>query len=222
MRILVAEDDRALRDVLSRGLREHSYIVDAVADGAAAIKFLRSYEYALVILDWRMPEASGLDVLRWMRQHESPAAVLMLTARDAHADRVIGLDSGADDYVVKPFDFDELLARTRALLRRPRAAHSPELNVGDLRFNPAARQVWAGARLLSLTGTELGILEALMRHAPAVMRRRAIALQVWDHESDAMGSNTIDVHLARLRSKIAGSHARIETVRGVGYRIIGT
>lgn len=222
MRILVAEDDRALREVLSRGLREHGYTVDAVGDGAAAIKFLRSYEYAVAILDWRMPEVSGLDVLKWLRQHQSPTAVLMLTARDAHADRVIGLDTGADDYMVKPFNFDELLARTRALLRRPRTALPPELSVGDLRFDPATRQVWAGTRPLSLTITELGILEALMRHSPAVMRRRAIALQVWDHESDAMGSNTIDVHLARLRSKIAGSHVRIETVRGVGYRIIGS
>jgi DNA-binding response OmpR family regulator len=146
----------------------------------------------------------------------------MLTARDTHADRVVGLDTGADDYVVKPFDFDELLARTRALMRRPRAAHPPELAIGDLRFDPATRQAWAGSRQLALTGTELGILEALMRHSPAVMNRRAIALQVWDRESDAMGSNTIDVHLARLRSKIAGGHVRIETVRGVGYRIIGT
>jgi DNA-binding response OmpR family regulator len=219
MRILVAEDDRALREVLSRGLREQQYTVDAVADGAAAMKFLQSYEYAVAIIDWRMPEVSGLDVLKWLRRHDSATAVLMLTARDAHSDRITGLDSGADDYMVKPFDFDELLARMRALQRRPRAAHQPQLSVGDLRFDPATRQLWAGTRELSLTGTELGILEALMRHSPAVMRRRAIALHVWDHESDAMGSNTIDVHVARLRSKLADSRVRIETVRGVGFRI---
>jgi DNA-binding response OmpR family regulator len=222
VRILVAEDDAGLRDVLSRGLREHHYTVDAVADGAAAIKFLRSYEYAVAILDWRMPDVSGLDVLGWLRRHDSATAVLMLTARDAHSDRVAGLDAGADDYLVKPFDFDELLARMRALQRRPRAAHPPQIAVGDLRFDPATRQIRAGDRELSLTGTELGILEALMRHSPAVLRRRAIALQVWDHESDAMGSNTIDVHVARLRAKLAGAHVRIETVRGVGFRIAGT
>jgi DNA-binding response OmpR family regulator len=222
VRILVAEDDRALREVLSRGLREHHYAVDAVADGAAAIRFLRSYEYAVVVLDWRMPEVSGLDVLGWLRRQDSATAVLMLTARDAHADRVAGLDAGADDYLVKPFDFDELLARMRALQRRPRVAHPPQITVGDLRFDPAARRIWAGDRELSLTGTELGILEALMRHSPAVLQRGAIALQVWDHESDAMGSNTIDVHVARLRSKLAGAHVRIETVRGVGFRIAAT
>jgi two-component system response regulator QseB len=221
LRVLIAEDDRSLREVLSRGLREHRYTVDAVPDGAAALRFLRSYEYAIVILDWRMPEVSGLDVLKWLRSHDSRAAVLMLTARDAHSDRVAGLDAGADDYLVKPFDFDELLARMRALQRRLGGSGAPQLVVGDLRFDPATQQVWAGGRPLSLTSTELGILEALMRQSPAVMRRRAIAQQVWDHEADAMGSNTIDVHLARLRSKLAGGHVRIQTVRGVGFRIVG-
>ncbi|HXS65408.1 MAG TPA: response regulator transcription factor [Streptosporangiaceae bacterium] len=220
MRVLIAEDDRGLRDVLSRGLRENSYAVDAVPDGAAALRFLRSYEYAIAILDWRMPEVSGLEVLRWLRSHEAATAVLMLTARDAHADRVAGLDAGADDYLVKPFDFDELLARMRALQRRAGATRTPQLVVGDLRFDPATREVTAGGAPVSLTGTELGILEALMRHSPAVMRRPIIAQHVWDHEIDAMGSNTIDVHIARLRSKLAGGQVRIQTVRGVGFRIV--
>ena len=115
MRVLVAEDDRGLREVLARGLRENGYVVDAVADGQQAVQFLRSYDYAIAVLDWRMPEMTGLEVLQWMRRRESPAAVLMLTARDAPADRVTGLDQGADDYMVKPFDFGELLARLRAL-----------------------------------------------------------------------------------------------------------
>jgi DNA-binding response OmpR family regulator len=144
----------------------------------------------------------------------------MLTARDAHADRVAGLDAGADDYLVKPFDFDELLARMRALQRRAGATRTPQLVVGDLRFDPATREVTAGGAPVSLTGTELGILEALMRHSPAVMRRPIIAQHVWDHEIDAMGSNTIDVHIARLRSKLAGGQVRIQTVRGVGFRIV--
>ncbi len=222
MRVLVAEDDSGLRDVLARGLRENGYVVDAVADGEAAMRFLRSYDYAIAVLDWRMPTVSGLEVLQWMRRRESPAAVLMLTARDAPADRVTGLDQGADDYLVKPFDFSELLARMRALQRRPRALQATQLVVGDLRFDPARREVLVGTRQPALTATELGILEMLLRRSPAVVPRRLIALHVWEHEADAMGSNTIDVHLARLRSKLAGGMVRIEAVRGVGYRIVGT
>jgi two-component system, OmpR family, response regulator len=145
----------------------------------------------------------------------------MLTARDAPADRVTGLDQGADDYLVKPFDFGELLARLRALQRRPRGVQPPQLVVGDLRFDPATREVHVGAGRPALTTTELGILEMLLRRSPAVVPRRLIAAHVWDHEADALGSNTIDVHLARMRSKLAGGMVRIETVRGVGYRIVG-
>jgi two-component system copper resistance phosphate regulon response regulator CusR len=166
MRVLVAEDDRGLRDVLARGLRENGYVVDTVADGRAAVQFLRSYDYAVVVLDWRMPALSGLDVLHWMRRRASPAGVLMLTARDAPADRITGLDQGADDYLVKPFDFGELLARMRALQRRPRVLQAPQLIVGDLCFDPAAREVRVGAKRPALTATELGILEALLRRSP--------------------------------------------------------
>jgi len=222
MRILVAEDNRGLRDVLARGLRENGYAVDAVADGAEALAFLRSYEYAVAVLDWRMPGISGLEVLQDMRRRRSPTPVLMLTARDAPADRVTGLDQGADDYLIKPFDFGELLARLRALLRRPPSVQATKLAVGDVVLDPAERAVRVGSRAPALTGTEHGILEMLMRHSPAVVPRRAIALQVWDNEADALGSNTIDVHLARLRSKLAGGRVRIEAVRGVGYRIVAS
>jgi two-component system copper resistance phosphate regulon response regulator CusR len=221
VRVLVAEDDTGLRNVLARGLRENDYVVDAVADGEEALQFLRSYDYELAILDWRMPGMSGLEVLRWIRRHQRPTPVLMLTARDAHADRVTGLDEGADDYLVKPFDFAELLARLRALQRRPQTVQQPELIVGDLRFDPATRTVAVGGREPVLTATEYGILELLVRRSPAVVPRRSIAMNVWDDEADAMGSNTIDVHLARLRSKLAGGMVRIETVRGVGYRLVG-
>ena len=220
--MLVAEDDSGLRDALARGLRENGYVVDAVPDGQTAVQFLRSYDYEVAVLDWRIPGKSGLEVLQWIRRRESPAAVLMLTARDAPVDRVTGLDQGADDYLVKPFDFGELLARMRALQRRPRALQAPQLVVGDLRFDPPTRDVQVGSRQATLTATELAILEMLMRRSPAVVQRRLIALHVWEHEADAMGSNTIDVHLARLRSKLAGGMVRIETVRGVGYRIVGT
>ncbi len=220
MRVLVAEDDRGLREVLSRGLRERDYVVDAVGDGEEAVRYLRSYEYELAILDWRMPAMSGLDVVRWMRLHKLPTPVLMLTARDAHADRVTGLDEGADDYLVKPFDFAELLARLRALQRRPSAVQAPELAIGDLRFDPASRQVLVASQQPALTAIEFSILELLVRKSPAVVPRRSIAVNVWDDEADAMGSNTIDVHLARLRAKLAGGMVRIETVRGVGYRLV--
>jgi DNA-binding response OmpR family regulator len=220
VRVLVAEDDSGLRDVLARGLRENGYIVDAVADGQAALGYLRSFEYELAVLDWRMPVMTGLEVVRWMRRRQIPTAVLMLTARDAPADRVAGLDEGADDYLIKPFDIGELLARMRALQRRPSVLQQPKLSVGDLVFDPAARTIRVGAHAPDLTVTEFGILEMLVRRSPAVVARRSIAVQVWADEADAMGSNTIDVHLARLRAKLAGGMVRIETVRGIGYRIV--
>jgi DNA-binding response OmpR family regulator len=220
MRLLVAEDDRGLREALTRGLRENGYTVDAVPDGQTAQDYLRSYTYEVVVLDWRMPAVSGLEVLQWMRRGGLGTAVLILTARDAPADRVTGLDQGADDYMVKPFDFAELLARIRALQRRPRTAQPPQLVVGDVLFDPATREVRIGAQRPTLTSTERGILEILMRRSPAVVDRRAIALGVWDNEADALGSNTIDVHMARLRAKLAAGQVRIESVRAVGYRIV--
>ncbi|HEY2505453.1 MAG TPA: response regulator transcription factor [Streptosporangiaceae bacterium] len=221
MRVLVAEDDAGLRGVLAQGLREHDYVVDAVADGNEAIRYLRGLEYELAVIDWRMPGMSGLDVVRWMRRHQQPARILMLTARDAPADRVSGLDEGADDYLVKPFDFGELLARLRALQRRAGPSGPPELVIGDLRFDPAIRQVLVAGEPAVLTATEFGILELLMRKSPAVVHRRSIALHVWADEADALGSNTIDVHLGRLRAKLASSAVRIQTVRTVGYRLTG-
>jgi len=216
----VAEDDPGLRSVLERGLRENGYVVDVVPDGERALAFLRTYEYEVAVLDWRMPGISGLDVVREMRRRGSPLPILMLTARDTANDRVTGLNEGADDYLVKPFDFDELLARIRALQRRSPALQSPRLVVGDLVYEPSTREVRIGSTHPSLTATELSILEILMRRSPAVVERRSIALHAWNEEADALGSNTIDVHLARLRAKLATAHVRINTVRGVGYRIV--
>ncbi|HET9058277.1 MAG TPA: response regulator transcription factor, partial [Acidimicrobiales bacterium] len=210
----------ALRSVLERGLREHGYVVDAVPDGEQAIGFLRTYEYEVAVLDWRMPKMSGLDVVKAMRARRSTVPVLMLTARDTAADRVLGLDEGADDYLVKPFDFGELLARLRALQRRPAALQPSPLTVGDVVYEPVTRAVVVGGGDIVLTATELSILELLMRRSPGVVQRRSIALHVWDEEADAVGSNTIDVHLARLRAKLANAHVRIETLRGVGYRLV--
>ena len=194
-------------------------MVDAVPDAERALAFLRTYQYEVAVLDWRLPGMSGLDVVKDLRRRGSSLPVLMLTARDTTAERVEGLDAGTDDYLVKPFDFDELLARLRALQRRAPATQPPTLVLGDLSLDPATRKVRIGAEQPILTKTEIAILELLLRKSPAVVNRRTIALNAWDDEADAVGSNTIDVHLARLRAKIAASHVRIETVRGIGYRI---
>ena len=220
MRVLVAEDDPGLRSVLERGLREQGYVVDAVADGADALAYLRSYQYEVAVLDWRMPKKTGIEVLTEMRRRGDRTAVLMLTARDTTEDRVEGLNLGADDYLVKPFSFAELVARITALQRRPALTVDPVLTCGDLVFDPTSRVVTRRGAAVTLTAIETGLIELLMRRSPAVVSRRTMAVQVWDDEADAVGSNTIDVHVGRLRGKLGDATARIETVRGTGYRMV--
>jgi two-component system, OmpR family, response regulator len=219
VRVLVAEDDAGLRDVIVLGLQDGGYHVDAVARGDDAIDQLRWYEYDVAILDWRMPGAEGIEVVRWARSHERPTAILLLTARDTPADRVRGLDTGADDYLVKPFDFGELLARVRALQRRPRGVETPVLHLGRVALDPARRQVQVDDRDPGLTPTEYLILELLLRRVPAVVSRKMLAEHAWADETDPLGSNAIDVQMSRLRAKLTGSATRIVTVRGAGYRI---
>jgi two-component system copper resistance phosphate regulon response regulator CusR len=219
MRVLVAEDDEGLREVLVLGLSEAGYHVDAVDRGDDAIDYLKWYEYDVAVVDWRMPGAEGIDVVAWARKHDRPTAMLMLTARDTPADRIRGLDTGADDYLVKPFDFGELLARVRALQRRPRGVDAPVLRAGRLTLDPVTRVVAADGRELSLTGTEYRLLELLLRRSPAVVDRKAIAEHVWADETDPVGSNAIDVQLSRLRAKLPDAGVRIATVRGAGYRL---
>jgi DNA-binding response OmpR family regulator len=220
MRVLVAEDDPGLRSVLERGLREQGFVVDAVADGTDALAYLRSYQYEVAVLDWRMPKKTGIEVLTEMRRRGDRTAVIMLTARDTTEDRVEGLNLGADDYLVKPFSFAELVARITALQRRPALTVDPVLTCGDLVFDPTSRVVTREGRAVTLTAIETGLIELLMRRSPAVVSRRTMAVQVWDDEADAVGSNTIDVHVGRLRGKLADATARIETVRGTGYRMV--
>ena len=220
MRVLVAEDDGSLGEVLAAGLRNHGYVVDLVTDGTLALTYSRCYDYAVAVLDWLMPEVSGIDVVHQLRRSGIQTPVLLISGKTAPEDRVAGLDAGADDYLVKPFVFAELLARVRALQRRPPDVLPPRLVVGDLEWDPASREVRIGDRRPMLTSTEVGILETLMRISPAVADRRQIAQHVWTNEIDTLSSNTIDVHLARLRAKLIGSAVRIETVRGVGYRIV--
>jgi DNA-binding response OmpR family regulator len=220
VRVLVAEDDPALRSVLERGLRENGYVVDTVADGSAALRHLHSYDYDVAILDWRMPQRTGIEVVEEARRDGHQTPILMLTARDTATDRVTGLNVGADDYLVKPFDFAELIARIRALQRRPPLTLAPVLECADLQFDPSTRVLAVAGKSISATTIETSLIELLLRRSPAVVTRRMIAEQVWDDEADAVGSNTIDVHVGRVRSKLGGSRARIETVRGLGYRLV--
>ena len=162
----MAEDDPGLRSVLERGLREQGYVVDAVLDGSDALSYLRSYSYEVAVLDWRMPRQSGLEVVKTMRARGDRTPVLMLTARDATEDRVEGLNEGADDYLVKPFSFAELVARVGALQRRPGLAVDPRITCGDITFDPATRQVTRRGEPLTLTAIETGLLELLLRRSP--------------------------------------------------------
>jgi len=222
MRILVAEDDPALQDIIALGLRDSGYHVDAVERGDDAIDQLRWYDYDVAIIDWRMPGKEGIDVVAWARRNDKPTALLMLTARDAPTDRIRGLDAGADDYLVKPFDFGELLARIRALQRRPGSSDSRELRRGRLTLDPQTREVRAGDEQLHLTPTEFRILELLMLRSPNVVDRSQIAQHAWRDETDPLGSNAIDARVARLRAKLVTTGAQILTVRGAGYRLADT
>jgi DNA-binding response OmpR family regulator len=219
MRVLVAEDDEGLREVLALGLTDAGYHVDAVARGDDAIDQLRWYDYDVAVVDWRMPGRAGIDVVTWARRNDRPTAILMLTARDTPADRIHGLDAGADDYLVKPFDFGELLARVRALQRRPRGVDAPVLRAGRLALDPVTRSVTSNGEAVALTATEYRVLELLLRRAPAVVDRKAIAEHAWADETEPMGSNAIDVQLSRLRAKLPDTGIRIVTVRGSGYRL---
>jgi DNA-binding response OmpR family regulator len=222
MRILVAEDDRTLREVLLRGLREAGYVVDAVGDGDAATTMLKDNEYEVAILDWRMPKRSGVETLALVRSAGVSTPILILTARDAPPDRVEGLNAGADDYLVKPFDFRELLARLQALQRRPALRFNEQIRCGDLQFDSATRELRGAGKEIDLTSIERLLVELLLRRSPAAVSRRTIATQVWNDQADVVGSNTIEVHIARIRSKIAGCDAKIETIRGFGYRMVAS
>jgi DNA-binding response OmpR family regulator len=222
MRLLVVEDADKLARALKRGLEREGYAVDTLADGRLAQTRLRSRhdEYDLVVLDVMLPGADGFTICRDLRERGVTVPVLMLTARDTTADKVTGLDSGADDYLVKPFAFEELLARVRTLLRRPRNALPVALVVGDLVLDPGARTVRRGAAAIDLTTKEFALLEFLMRHPGEVLSRERILDHVWDDEYDA-SSNVIDVHLKNLRRKVdrPGAPSLFRTARGVGYSL---
>jgi two-component system response regulator MprA len=216
--ILVVDDDPTIRSVLGRGLRFEGYDVQIAASGQEALQLARDTPFDLVVLDLTMPRMDGLEVCRRLRRGVS-IPILMLTARDAVADRIIGLDSGADDYLTKPFDFEELLARVRALLRRTQPQSGEILTFADLRLNTGTREAERGGRRVELTTREYELLLLFMRHPRQVLLRDQIMDRVW---GDAMvESNAIEVHIGRLRDKLeAGDEERlIQTIRGAGYAL---
>ncbi len=218
MRILLVEDDARVAGFIRRGLREEQYTVDVAGDGEQALFLAQTGAYDLVILDWLLPKRNGLEVLRTLRAERIAVPVLILTAKDELQDKVTGLDAGADDYLTKPFKFDELLARVRALLRRRGGVVPTVLRVADLELDVLRHRVTRGDRALELTSREYAILEFLLRHQGQVVSRTMLAEHVWQHDFDTL-SNVIDVHVARLRRKIDGgsSSKLLQTVRGSGY-----
>jgi DNA-binding response OmpR family regulator len=220
MHVLIAEDDAKLLEVLARGLRSAGYTVDVAERGDEALDALLVNSYDAAVIDWRMPVMDGIDVVTAIRSRNLSTPVLMLTARDTPSDRIHGLDAGCDDYLVKPFDFQELLARLRALMRRPSATLGVRLRAGGLSIDPAERLASVNGAPLALTPTEYAIVELLVRRSPAVVSRDTIANHAWTDALDPIASNSIDVHVTRLRAKLVGAGLRLEAVRSVGYRLV--
>jgi two-component system copper resistance phosphate regulon response regulator CusR len=221
MRVLLVEDDDRLASSVANQLRQAGFAVDVVARGADALRESAISPYDAIVLDLQLPDADGVDVCRRLRERGTPVRIIMATARDGVADRITGLDTGADDYLVKPYSVQELIARLRALLRRPEAALSPVHRVADLELDTATRVARRGARPIELTTKEFMVLEYMMRNAGRVLTREQISEHAWDANYDPF-SNVIDVYVARLRRKVdqrPGEPQLIETVRGAGYRL---
>jgi DNA-binding response OmpR family regulator len=220
MRILVVEDERRIAAFIKRGLEEERYAVDVAYDGEEALDWAAVVDYDLILLDVLLPKKDGIEVCRELRGQGDKVSILMLTARDAIEDRVQGLDSGADDYLVKPFAFQELLARVRALLRRSGEIKTTRLQVGDLVLDTITHQATRGGLIIELTAREYALLEFLMRHPSQVLSRTQIAEHVWSYDFFTT-SNVVDVYIGYLRRKIDdGFEVKlIKTVRGAGYKI---
>jgi len=218
MRILVVEDDARVASFIRRGLREEHYTVDIAKDGEQALFLGQTNDYDLLILDLMLPKRDGMQVLKMLRQERVTVPVLVLTAKDDMQDKVRGLDAGADDYLTKPFGFDELLARVRALLRRRGDMVPTVLKVGDLELDTLRHRATRAGRALDLTSREYALLEFLLRHVNEVVTRTMLSEHVWEHDFDPL-SNVIDVHIARLRRKIDEGFEQplLHTVRGRGY-----
>ena len=220
MRILIAEDELKMASLLARGLGEEGHAVDVERTGDGALRMACAVEYDAVVLDLMLPELDGVQVCRRLRNAGVWTPVLILTARDGVEDCVAGLDAGADDYLVKPFSFAELLARLRALVRRGAAERPAVLEVGDLRLDPATRQAWRDGIEIRLSGKEFALLETFMRRPGQVLSRYQLIEHAWDYAYENR-SNVVDVYVRYLRDKIDRPFGRdsLETVRGVGYRL---
>lgn len=220
MRILVVEDEPKLNKGIVKGLKTRGYAVDFAFEGQAGENLARKNPYDLILLDIMMPRRDGLTVCRNLRKDGITTPILFLTAKDAVEDKVTGLDEGADDYLVKPFSFEELTARIRSLLRRPNGMISDTLTLGDLSLDTQAQRLTINDTEISLTTREYALLEYLLRNQSKVITREDILDHVWDNFYDSL-SNVVDVHLKNLRKKLPKDYAkRIETIRGKGYRIV--
>lgn len=218
MRVLLVEDDQRIANFVAKGLRENTYAVDVATDGAAALYQSAINAYDAIVLDVMLPVKDGFEVCRELRAADIKTPILMLTARDAVEDKVVGLDAGADDYLTKPFAFDELLARLRALLRRSNDVRPPRILIADLEIDTAAQRVWRRGGEIPLTTKEYALLEYLAREKGRVVGRAEIAEHVWDESFDVF-SNLIDVYVKRLRTKMDEGFPiqLIRTRRGAGY-----
>lgn len=218
MRILVVEDEKKVASFIRRGLEAERYQVDVASDGESGLSRIFDEEYDLVILDVMLPKRDGFAVLEEVRKQQQQVPILMVTARDTVMDKVTGLDRGADDYLTKPFAFEELVARVRALLRRGTPAQSPVLTVGDLRLDPVSREVSRAGRRIEMTGKEFALLEFFMRQPGRVFSRALIAQHVWGVDFDTF-TNVIDVYVNYVRKKMDAEFEPklLQTVRGVGY-----
>jgi two-component system OmpR family response regulator len=220
MRVLIVEDELKMAGLLRRGLREEGLAADVARTGDDAVWMARATDYDAIVLDVMLPGADGFEVCRRLREAGTWSPVIMLTARDAVNDRVAGLDAGADDYLTKPFSFAELLARLRALARRPPVERPAVLEVGDLRLDPATRSVWRSDEEIHLSAKEFALLETFMRRPGEVLSRYQLLEHCWDYGYERR-SNIVDVYIRYLREKIDRPFGRdsLETVRGVGYRL---
>jgi len=218
MRVLIVEDQERLRNWLKKGLKEAGFVVDATGDGKEGLWYAEGNSYDVIILDLMLPGLDGLSILRKLREAGREDQVLILTAKDTVPDRVKGLDLGADDYLVKPFAFEELLARIRALVRRGYGKHSPVIEIGDLRIDTAKRRVWRGGQEIALRAMEYKLLEYLARRAGETVSRTEIWEHLYDFASETV-SNVVDVYVGCLRRKLdrPGAKSLIQTRRGLGY-----
>jgi two-component system, OmpR family, response regulator len=223
MKILVVEDDRTVGQYVKRGLEEQRYQAELVDDGMEGLRLASGGRYDIIVLDLRLPGMNGFEMLRTLRDRGNTTPVLVLTAQDSVDFKVQALRAGADDYVTKPFAFEELLARVEALGRRPKEIRDPVLTVGDLELDIATREVRRAGEMIELTPKEYTVLEYLMRHAGRVMSRTLITEYAWDYHFDP-GTNIVDVVINRLRKKVDSGHQQklLHTVRGVGYVVRAT